>query len=148
MYLHKTCGNGVNYMKLKKCSAACLGRGGMGQGGSPKPLSGATLASHTDCAAPHNVHRCTVEKRNTSHIVHSERHCGESNKHLSHQEQLLPNSAINGHAVRLNCTLPHEINLPLVLCKLNSVKLPTCETHPIYKLQIMQSLLAVQLFEV
>ena len=137
--------------EIKKCSAACLGRCGMGQGGSPKPLSGATLASHTDCAAPYNVHSgvekstvhsgenpClshrlwTVEKRNTSHIVHSERHCGESNKHLSHQEQLLPNSAINGHAVRLNCTLPHEINLPLILCKLNSVKLPTCETHPIY----------------
>ena len=47
--------------EIKKCSAACLGRCGMGQGGSPKPLSGATLASHTDCAASHNVHSA-VEK--------------------------------------------------------------------------------------
>ena len=109
------------FLKMKKCSAACLGRCGMGQGGSPKPLSGATLASHTDCAASHNVHsavekstgaqwrnpmpltlivhsgashRCTVEKGN-EHLSQ----CAQWRKatNASHtKKKLLPNSAING----------------------------------------------------
>ena len=98
MYLHKTCKNGVIYVKLKKCSAACLGRCGMGQGGSPKPLSGATLASHTDCAAPYNVHsgveKSTVHSGENPCLSHrlcspsqcAQVHSGEK-EHLSHCAQ-------------------------------------------------------------